>query len=342
MASPDLPRRPDDSPASAAGSARRSRLRGLKPWAVRGWHRCTAAATGMADAVRRASIPPLLRARSAGGLYAIELDSDWLGLGARIVQTIEILLYCEERGLRPLVRYGYLTGRSAVPDYFRELFEYRLEDEPTAARARYTRIRNNDELRWPENYNRKLRFHTAKPLFDKYLRIHPSVMAEVDGFCRDRFGDEHVLGVHYRGTDKAGEAPLVAKERLLAAIRSTLEARPRLGRIFFSTDDQAILDVVLRAGLPVPVIYRDDGVRSADGDQFHRKAEVSKSTVNRDALVNMLLLSRSAFLLKTASFLSDCSVIFNPSLEVRLLNRPHSADLTWWPCSEILEHQPAS
>jgi hypothetical protein len=91
--------------------------------------------------------------------------------------------------------------------------------------------------------------------------------------------------------------------------------------------------------LRLPVIYRKDILRSTDGNQFHRIKENSKSLINRDAIVNCLLLSDCNFLLKTASILSDCSVVFNPTIRVKVISFPHSRELTWWPATEIKQNQ---
>jgi hypothetical protein len=297
---------------------------------------------GWTDAVafsRKRFIPLLVVSRSRKRIYAIDLDSDWLGLGARIVKTLQILLYCEEKGLTPRIRYNYRQKDGSDTDYFGELFDYKRVDKNTIAAAHFTSIRDIDELGWPDDYNKKLKLDFAKSLFDRHFVINTEITAEVEGFCKGNFDGKKVLGVHYRGTDKAGEAPLVPKEKLLELINATLNENPLLEIIFVSSDDEKIIQFIQNADLHVPVVVRGDAVRSADGDQFHRKAEISKSSVNRDAIANMLILSMCSYLLKTASILSDCSVIFNPFIEVRLISQPHHETLIWWPCSEIIEKQ---
>src|SRR5664279_458087 len=73
---------------------------------------------------RKKSIPAQIRRRSKDNIYAIDLDSDWLGLGARIVKTIEILLFCDERKLIPLIRFSY-QEKDSDHNYFGELFNYK-------------------------------------------------------------------------------------------------------------------------------------------------------------------------------------------------------------------------
>jgi hypothetical protein len=288
---------------------------------------------------RKRFIPLLVASRSRKGIYAIDLDTDWLGLGARIVKTLQILLYCEEKGLTPLIRYNYQQKDGSEKDYFGELFGYKGVDKNTILAAHFTSVRDVAELGWQKDYNKMLRLDFAKSLFDRHFSINTEITAEVETFCKRNFNGKKILGVHYRGTDKAGEAPLIPKEQLIGRIKTTLNDNPGLEMIFLSSDDEKIIHFIQSADLRVPVVVRQDAVRSADGDQFHRKAEISKSTVNRDAIVNMLILSRCSYLLKTASILSDCSVIFNPFIEVRQISQPHHKSLTWWPCSEIIEKQ---
>jgi hypothetical protein len=288
---------------------------------------------------RKKVLPILASRRSKNGVYAIDLDSDWLGLGARIVKTLGILLYCEEKGLQPLIRYNYLEKGQRDTDYFGELFRYRQEATAALAKARFTVIRDVDELGWPEGYNNRLRLKTAKELFDKYLAIQPDILEEVERFVQVHFKNRKVLGLHYRGTDKAGEAPLVATGQLLENIKAVILDSPTLELIFVSTDDEKIISFLQQSDVQLPVLFREDALRSKDGDQFHRKKEISKSMVHRDAIVNMLLLSRTDFLLKTASILSDCSIIFNPSIGVKVISFPHSEQLTWWPATEIRQGQ---
>jgi len=284
--------------------------------------------------IRIAGIPYLVKMRSTNGYYAIDFDSDWNGFGSRIVKTLEILFYCDIKGLTPLIKYNYQEKTDKNKDYFKEIFFYKQPVTIEEKKIKFTKIRDNDEL-WKIDYNQKLRLDFAKSLFDKYLGINRDVLNEVATFKEQWFQDKKILGVHYRGTDKVGEALLVPKERLLECITQVIENDPVLKIIFLSTDDKEIIDFLKRSSLPLPLVYRDDSVRSGDGEQFHRKQEVSKSLINRDAIVNCLLLSNCHVLLKTASILSDCSVIFNPSIEVKVMSIPHNNDLTWWPATEI-------
>jgi hypothetical protein len=288
--------------------------------------------------IRLIVIPHLVKIRSGSGYYAIDFDTDWNGFGSRLIKTLEILLYCETKGLTPLIRFNYMEKVKPQKDYFKEIFFYKNLPGIDERKLTFTKIRDNDELGWEEDYNQKLRLSFAKSLFDKYLNIQEDIIKEVENFQKQWFKEEKILGVHYRGTDKAGEAPLVSKEKLLAHIREVLKEKQELKIVFLSTDDEGIIRFLENAKLERQLVYREDIFRSTDGEQFHRKKEHSKTLINREAIVNCLLLSKCMFLLKTASILSDCSVIFNPDIEVRIISAPHNSDLTWWPATELNEY----
>lgn len=294
---------------------------------LRGLHR------NLLKSLRIFIIPYIVKKRSSSGYYAINFDSNWNGFGSRVIKTLEILLYCEMSNLLPLIKFNYQENTPPSVDYFTELFYYK-NSPVNGNNIRYTTIRDNDEL-WKEDYNKKMSLSFAKILFEKYLGINANIEEEVNLFVNEKFSNKKILGVHYRGTDKIGEAALITKETLLNNIIQILKTNPALQTIFISSDDSKIIQFLSISNLPCPVIYRVDTIRSEDGEQFHRKKGSSKSVVNRDAIINCLLLSKCTMLLKTASILSDCSVIFNPTIKVVVMSVPYSSNLTWWPATEI-------
>jgi len=285
--------------------------------------------------IRLALIDFIIQRRSKSGYFAINLNSNGMGLGARIVNVLAILLYCDTKGYIPLFKFDY-KGENNKIDYFKELFYYKNELPVSHPKIKYTSINDTSDLEW-KNFDQPLRLNIAKGLFDKYLGFNQDIIDEVNMFANKWFAGNRVLGIHYRGTDKSTEAPEVTYEELLKHVRNILAEDPSINRIFLSSDDVQVIHYLENSNLSIPIVYRDDAIRSDNGDQIHLKQENSKTTINRDAIVNCLILSRCDHLLKTASLLSDCSVVFNPAIRVSVINAPYKHK-TWWPTSEINEY----
>lgn len=241
------------------------------------------------------------------------------------------MAYCEEMNLRPRFRFSYPDSG----DYFADYFDIRNAHEDERP-AKFTRIREMAELGLGKDYDKTLNIGHANRLIGKYLKIKDFIVSEVDGFCKDHFGDNEVLGIHYRSTDKAGEAPSVPYEKVIANIEYYIDRYPATRAVFISTDDKNFSNFIQSRFDARPLIFREDYFRSSDNSSVHHNKKLDKYEVNRDALINCLLLSRCNALIKTSSFLSDWSKLFNPSLPVVLLNRPYDQTL-WFPASQIVK-----
>jgi hypothetical protein len=276
-------------------------------------------------AAKRAFVSSLARYHSRNGVFAVEIRST-VGLGAKLEWCLEIMAYCNDKGLVPRFRFSYPDSRPAV-DYFGSLFSIKdSQDRP----ARFITISSIVELDLGEDYDPALTIGLAHFLIKKYLVVREDVVREVDEFCRGHFGDGSVLGVHYRGTDKGCESPVVSYDTVRRNVDRYLELYPATDGIFVATDDANFLDYLQTASLARPIVWRDDSFRSRDGTSIHGSGDTDKDQINRDAIVNCLILSRCGALLKTASILSGWSKLFNPALPVVMLSKPRP-DHLWFP-----------
>jgi prolyl oligopeptidase PreP (S9A serine peptidase family) len=264
------------------------------------------------------------------GYLNVYLNSDWLGLGARIVKTMELLNYTESKNIELNIKYGYKEINAI--DYFKFLFHFKKNK--AFKNEKFIEINDTSDLFKNVDLNKLLTINRANELFDRHLKIDQTILTEVDDYVMRNFKDTRVLGVHYRGTDKVGEAPRFSEDLLILEIERYLH-KYSFNKVFISTDEQKVLEKLTNRFGNVNVLFRQDVFRSNDGDQIHRKLANPKEIINRDAITNILLLSRTDFLIKTASIMSDCCFIVNPKLKCKVLNAPHNDELTWWPAREI-------
>ena len=164
---------------------------------------------------------------------------------------------------------------------------------------------------------RRLPRHAGAALVGRYVRVTAAVNDIAEAFIRDHWRSAHVIGVHYRGTDKAEDAPRVPYEHMAAVVREAMTGKPE-SRVFLATDEAAFVDYMDSAFLG-RIAYRRM-FRSADG----RPIDVVNSDGNHqkglDAVLDCVLLSRTNFLIRTASNLSLCATLFNARLPEMLLN----------------------
>ena len=267
--------------------------------------------------IQKAVTRKTFNANIKNGVMAVEIRNT-IGIGARLAWVLEILAFCDEKNLSPQFRFTYPNSNK---DYFKRFF--RINDRYACAddSVKYVKIFTIGELDLGKNYDTVLTVESASYLIKKYLVIHEDILQEVDAFCSRYFPDKNILGVHYRGTDKSTEAPAVTYENVEENIKLFLKKFPETSGVFISTDDDHFIRYIENSAVGDLVVCRDDTFRATDNVAIHFSNQ-NKYDINRDAIVNCLLLSRCQALIKTASILSAWSVLFNPEILLVMLNNP--------------------
>jgi len=132
----------------------------------------------------------------------------------------------------------------------------------------------------------------------------------VSSFVDSRFLNNHIVGIHYRGTDKSSEAVRVPYEYV-----SNMLSKYRDSYFFVATDEVQFLEFMHERHVGRVLQY--DSLRSYNSTPVHLcSSDFDKSKIGEDALVDCLILSRCHILLRTESNLSRASSFFNPQLKV--------------------------
>lgn len=263
-------------------------------------------------------------------VLAVEISSIH-GIGAKLVWVLEILAYCEENNLKPRFKFSYPYSNNDE-NYFDTFFEIKN----TANHNDFIKISSIGELNLGKNYNDILNIQLAEHLIKKYLIIKEDVVQEVDEFCAKHFGAKQVLGIHYRGTDKSLEAPCVPYDRVERNVNYYLDKFPQTGLVFLSSDDENFIKYIESCSIERPIIYRKDSFRSADNAAIHHFSQ-NKYDINRDAIINALILSRCDALMKTSSILSAWSKLLNSDLPLIMLNKPFDG-CSWFPERDLSDN----
>lgn len=285
-----------------------------------------------------------LRILERNGALQIEIDST-LGFFAQLNWCVYILSYCIQHNVVPRFR---LVGENLIDpgkgsDWFAYFFEMKVgapasgTGDPSHPVTDYCRIHHIRDLSFLDAHIDSMTLELAHRLIEKYVAVRPEILRTIDDFQRRFFSGKRVLGVHYRGTDKALEAPRVAWERTEAVVRNCLADRQlKFDRVFVASDEERFVEYMHSRFHDVEVCSHADRERSRDDSPVHGvRSKGNRYVKGEEALINCLLLSRCQFLVRTSSFLSAWAAVFNPELPMVILNKPFDSML-WFPERELI------
>ncbi|MFM0022052.1 O-fucosyltransferase family protein [Paraburkholderia azotifigens] len=274
------------------------------------------------------------------GYFAIEIRAH-SGFFSVMQMVLFILMYCEEKRLTPLIsaRGGIYGDAEGKVDWFSEYFDtIGAVPLPTSnVRVRTSVVRDLGGLGFRRRYEPRLDLRHASALFRSHYQPAAPIRDEVDAI-RKRLGiGASTLGVHFRGTDKKVEAHTIAWEAFCRLVEETLAEEPQLNSIFVSSDEQAFLDYFAKWDFPVPVSVAPARLLATGSTPVHFSGHPGLA-IGREALVASLLLASCGYLVKTPSYLSAWSKMFNLSLPVKLAVPPREGAF-WFPDSQIWNEQ---
>lgn len=146
------------------------------------------------------------------------------------------------------------------------------------------------------------------------------------------------LGLHYRGTDKnqaLHDTNPVSYADMLDAAEEALNAHPHLGAIFVATDEVGFVEAARQR-------FPTREVRNLGEVSFHKSGIQDQDRADR-ALLDCVLLSRCAMVLKCSSALSGFAKVLQPSLPIyRVAACKYFYDVPYFPDAYIPRWEPSS
>lgn len=284
---------------------------------------------------------------SYDNIYPIQIDMDGGGFGAMILITINQLRYCERNNLYPVVAYDENCSNAffdtslgnemwshyfepVMPFSYQELKEISLqrdlsrrlhkltsehaikiseEDPESVYSFPFGKWRSRDLGDLDDWYARERA--KGRDTIAKYVRPKAHILQKVEAFYQEHLSNHFVLGIHIRGTD-LHYAPVVSPAEYFHHIDAYLKKEPSL-KIFLATD-QAQYIPVFEQRYGDKVVY-SDSFRSDNEVAPFQRAELSPFQKGEEVLLDILLLSRSGFLIKGSSNVGEMALYFNPDLE---------------------------
>ncbi|MFM0300538.1 hypothetical protein PQQ99_10505 [Paraburkholderia sediminicola] len=276
------------------------------------------------------------------GIFSIEIQEN-SGFFSVLQMVLFILMYCDEKCLTPCIsaRGGLYGDAEGKLDWLSVFFEsvHPASGAALTHKVRTSTVRDLVQLGFRQRYEARLQLRSASELFFAHYRPAAHIYEEVDSICRKLGIGTTTLGAHFRGTDKTLEAIPVSWGSFCRQVESTLTENPQFTDIFISSDEQAFIDffIVWPFSKPVRVAPAKHLARGSTPVHFSGYPGLE---IGREALVSSLLLANCGFLVKTPSYLSAWSKIFNPLLPVKLVSPPRP-DAFWFPDSQLWLEQAA-
>lgn len=267
--------------------------------------------------------------RLRGKVLSVEIHNSYLGLFAHLSWCLEVIQYCEQHGLTAQLsatspQYRDPSRPANWLTYFFDL----VEKTPHVD----FRVSHRDEFGFPLNYFRGRTLEQQSALVAGHLRLKEDLVNTLACYSDEHFIAKKILGIHYRGTDKAGEAPRASWETMRETVANYLQAHSDVDGLFVATDEAGFYEFMKDTFPGTPVLP----LQSKTKAHFQTDLSSGNYAKGREALVDCLLLSRCSALIRTASFLSAWASLFNPKLPIVLVNRPYPGKL-WFPESELAQ-----
>lgn len=247
---------------------------------------------------------------------AINIDSH-VGMFATLNWIVSIEIFCKSRGINVRFSAGgpLYVEKSKGKDW---LAYFLMQNCKKNAMYFPLAIRHIDELGIDPGAE-LTEIEKVNVAWHSKFDFNREFSERIDSYCLE-WGINECLGVHYRGTDKYLEAPRQAYEKHWNVAKK-IARECGIDRIFVSSDEVGYLEYARDCSDEFEVFWRSDSVRSnCDGGAAHfiKSDNYEKA---KDALVNVVLLSRCKMLVKSPSIFSGWSKVLNPKIEVVMVGK---------------------
>jgi hypothetical protein len=172
---------------------------------------------------------------------------------------------------------------------------------------------SGDSRSWYARQRRK-----ASGIIERYVRVKPEILSQLDDWVDAHFQGERVLGIHMRGTDKGGAGPVqphlmrVMTPDMYFPLIDQDSEQWGAGKIFLATDQRQFVDVLRdRYGERVMAL---EAIRSSSSVNPFQVSDSKNYLKGKEVLLDCLILSKCDFLLKCTSAVGEYAMYFNPDL----------------------------
>jgi hypothetical protein len=276
----------------------------------------------------------IIRARLNFPYFPVDIKGR-KGMGALLRDAIQICNYAEQNKLVPRISStNPLYSSNQRLDVIQTYFGPESTDHTPGLRPlKYLNKWSFLHLKFAKHIS----IREANRIFWFYLSPKLLIRDKMNAFLDGVPNGEFDLSVHYRGTDKVREAPMVNFSVFKDEMVCYQNTHGPLHHVFLATDEPAF-ERYIRDEFP-GVLFQTYNLGApgnvSTGRHFSNMNEEDKAT---EAIVNMFLLARAPCLIRSSSHMSAMSKIINPGIQTITLNRTHWGSGNF-PEKEILDEE---
>ena len=244
--------------------------------------------------------------------FAISITGK-MGMGAIIIQVLKLLRHADTNGLIPIIRANNsLYAEHPQENMLEKYFELSTPLPAISGKLRFVEV-EYEEHYMGLNVQKEMSLEEARSIFNRYLKFSDDIRVIVDRYIAANGGD-FALAIHYRGTDKSLEAPIVPFECVFRVCHKILEECSTM-TVFLATDSSEFAQAI-KAAFPRIKFFSFDFTIPLNPETPRHLSTLKPSENAIEALVNIVFLSKCRFLVRTSSYLSAVSCIMNREIKV--------------------------
>lgn len=153
----------------------------------------------------------------------------------------------------------------------------------------------------------------VKELIDKNLILKPQIKDKIELFYKENFYNKKVLGIHKRGTDIGMHHRIIGFEEYCQEIYLI---KDEYDTIFITTDERVVVDN-LKERYNNVISYSYDTLSNSNDKPSFKMGYGNTYKMGEDTIVDAYLLSKTDFLIKPNSNLSNFALLNNSNLKYK-------------------------
>jgi hypothetical protein len=268
--------------------------------------------------------------KNASNFFYVIKRAPGAGFFSNLNFVIHHLLICDDLKMIPVIdMQNYQTfyncknkinnSLNSWNYYFKPVSKYSLEevyssknviicDNKTSAKGGFSNKNYISEFKYLNGF--EYLDHRHKKITKKYIKINEDIIAEAENISK-KLKKNKVLGICFRGSDqkKSAYQPYTPTEKQMVYATELLLKKYNLNKIYLCTEDSDYLNFYKKNYNNV--LFNPNSIRTTDKkDLFDSNEKNHRYKIGRGQLIDMLVLSKTNFLLFAPSNIPEAATFF--------------------------------